>query len=56
MAKQKEIDETQERARKNSKMEMDSLRSRFKIMQNTSTAIIDRSPSISESELSFEVS
>jgi hypothetical protein len=42
-----------ERVRKKSKMEVESLRSRFRIMQTTAT--LERSPSVSESELSFEV-
>ena len=39
--------------RKKSKMEVESLRSRFRMMQTTAT--LERSPSVSESELSFEV-
>ena len=38
-----------------SKREMDALRSRFKMMQTTG-ALLDRSPSCSESEMSLEVS
>ena len=52
--KQKELEELMDKTRKNSKMELDNLRSRFKFMQTTAT--LDRSPSMSESELSFEVS
>ena len=51
--KQKELEENSEKIRKKSKMELDSLRSRFKIMQTTAT--LERSPSVSESDLSFEV-
>ena len=53
LVKQKEMDDVSERIRKKSKMDLDSLRSRFKIMQTTAT--LDRSPSVSESDLSFEV-
>ena len=53
LEKQKELEENQEMVRKKSRMELENLRSRFKIMQTTAT--LDRSPSVSESELSFEV-
>jgi len=52
LEKQKELEENQEMVRKKSRMELENLRSRFKIMQTTAT--LDRSPSVSESELSFE--
>ena len=48
------MDEKSDRMKKKSKMELESLRSRFRMMQTTAT--MDRSPSVSESELSFEVS
>merc|ERR1712106_693620 len=47
-----EIEEAKERVKKKSKMEMETLRSRFKIMQTTGT--LERSPSVSESEFSIE--
>ena len=53
LLKEREKEENTDLLRKKSKMELDSLRSRFRMMQTTST--IDRSPSVSESELSFEV-
>ena len=53
--KQMEVEEVREKVRKKSKMEMESLRSRFKMMQTAGT-LETRSPSLSESELSLEVS
>lgn len=52
-AKHVEIEEAKDRVRKKSKMELETLRSRFKIMQTTSG--LERSPSVSESEFSIEV-
>ena len=52
--KQMEVEEVREKVRKKSKMEMESLRSRFKMMQTAGT-LETRSPSLSESELSLEV-
>ena len=49
----RELEEAADKIRKKSKMELENLRSRFKFMQTT--ANLDRSPSVSESELSFEV-
>merc|ERR1719414_2824935 len=54
LEKQRELEENQEMVRKKSRMELENLRSRFKMMQTTAT--LDRSPSVSESELSFEAS
>merc|ERR1719239_1853895 len=51
--KQMEVEEVREKVRKKSKMEMESLRSRFKMMQTAGT-LETRSPSLSESELSLE--
>eukprot|EP00092_Neocalanus_flemingeri_P034467 GFUD01037478.1.p1 GENE.GFUD01037478.1~~GFUD01037478.1.p1 ORF type:complete len:1402 (+),score=479.73 GFUD01037478.1:84-4289(+) len=47
-----EIEEAKEKVKKKSRMEMETLRSRFKIMQTTGT--LERSPSVSESEFSIE--
>jgi len=47
-----EIEEAKEKVKKKSKMEMETLRSRFRIMQTTGT--LERSPSVSESEFSIE--
>merc|ERR1719147_637616 len=52
-SKQIELEEIEKKVRKKSKMEMESLRSRFKMMQTAGT-LETRSPSLSESELSFE--
>ena len=52
-ARAREVEEAAEKVRKKSKLEMESLRSRFRYMQTTCT--MDRSPSVSESELSLEV-
>ena len=52
--KEEEVAETKDRMRKQSKSEMESLRSRFKVMHSAGAAMT-RSPSISESELSIEV-
>ena len=51
--KQMEIEDAKEKVKKKSKLEMETLRSRFKIMQTTGT--LERSPSVSESEFSIEV-
>ena len=53
-AKQWELEEVREKVRKKSKLEIESLRSRFKMMQATGT--MERSPSVSESEFTMEVS
>ena len=53
-AKQFELEEVKEKVRKKSKMEIETLRSRFKMMQATGT--MERSPSVSESEFTMEVS
>ena len=53
-AKTAEIEEVKEKVRKKSKMEIETLRSRFKIMQ--ATGGMERSPSVSESEFPCEVS
>merc|ERR1719400_2284765 len=45
-------EEVREKVRKKSKMEMETLRSRFKMMQATGT--MERSPSVSESEFTME--
>ena len=52
-AKVSEIEEAKEKVRKKSKLEIETLRSRFKIMQATGT--MERSPSVSESEFPVEV-
>ena len=52
-AKTAEIEEVKEKVRKKSKMEIETLRSRFKIMQ--ATGGMERSPSVSESEFPLEV-
>ena len=53
-AKLFELEEVKEKVRKKSKMEIETLRSRFKMMQATGT--MERSPSVSESEFTMEVS
>ena len=53
-AKRFELEEVKEKVRKKSKMEIETLRSRFKMMQATGT--MERSPSVSESEFTMEVS
>ena len=52
-SKQDELEEVREKIRKKSKLEIESLRSRFKMMQATGT--MERSPSVSESEFTMEV-
>lgn len=51
-SKQEEISDAKEKIRKKSKLEMESLRSRFKMMQTAGT--LERSPSVSESEFPLE--
>merc|ERR1719219_386997 len=51
-AKRFELEEVKEKVRKKSKMEIETLRSRFKMMQATGT--MERSPSVSESEFPME--
>merc|ERR1711962_1608738 len=48
----RELEDNADKMRKKSKMELESLRSRFRMMQTTAT--LDKSPSVSESELSLE--
>jgi len=50
--KHMEIEDAKEKVKKRSKLEMETMRSRFKIMQTTGT--LERSPSVSESEFSIE--
>ena len=47
--------QARDKVRKKSKMEMDNLRSRFRLMSTNSGPMETRSPSLSESELSLEV-